>query len=141
MKSRAALAFLFFVPLSCLGTALAAAHVRGGVDGLEVSDAPSTAVSWTIQGPNSVVHEAAISAAIPAKGLEDGVYQFEIRGVLASSAITRSQAKARLDNGRGPGAAPTLEPVGVIETGHFRISGGHVVVDDVKEPPPQSVLK
>ena len=26
MKSRAALAFLFFVPLSCLGTALAAAH-------------------------------------------------------------------------------------------------------------------
>ena len=66
-------------------------------------------------------------------GLKDGSYVYEVTGYLENAQPSNPTPEENQANGRPADAKPTEAPVGVIETGSFRVVNGVVVTGDGSE--------
>ena len=90
-------------------------------------------VAWIVATPDGQVLESESAMIAAGKALPDGQYSYKIIGYLEGDEIRRSSVKEQMNNGRGDAARPRGVPVGVIESGHFRIHGGEVLTGDITE--------
>jgi hypothetical protein len=112
-------------------TAVSAATVKGGVNGILVSALPSNTHSVKLNGANGLNLTDDNGSFSHDDGFVDGQYSYQIlASVTLSQGIDHTNS---LNNGRDPSAKPAKEGVKIINTGNFRIINGLVITAKTKE--------
>ena len=93
---------------------------------------PKRAIGWKVSGPDDILIESKKETITVKNSLPDGQYSYEVIGYLDKDA-KQSYRKSRWNDGRKPGTTPRNPPVGIIQTGYFRIYNGVVLKDDGKK--------
>jgi len=110
---------VFLFPFSALATI-----VSGSSTAVSFGNTPVGVKSIKVAAPGGVVIISEELTVHPKEFFPDGDYQYELTGELP---LTEKPSKTTtaLDNGR-TNASPTMQPVGVIDSGDFRIINGTV---------------
>lgn len=116
-------------------SALIAAEISGDAYGIFCNNLHNRVVAFKIRSPNGIVFESETTTISSEEGgLPDGQYSYEIIGYLDGNEIHTTGGKEQMNNGRETTEQPENAPLGVIESGYFRIAGGVVLsADGTKE--------
>ncbi len=121
--------FVVILFFALAGIAMAS-EIKGGTNSLTCEGMSDRAIAWKINGPDNLIIQSKSAIISADKPLPDGKYRFEIIGYLEKSEIRKPKKEKSLNNGRGSSDTPPNYPVGVIESGHFRIDEGEIVSKD-----------
>lgn len=115
---------VFVFGLLLMAPEVYAATVAGNSYAVTINNPPSELITTKIAGPDGRIFKAKGATVVAEDGFVDGDYQYELIGRLAVP-VGVAAAAATLANGRGDAVAG--DPVGVLESGDFRMVKGWVI--------------